>query len=180
MTSHRSAPSVLLAGLVALLLLVPVGAPSYGDTDSRRDPDDVEGRLDLARVSHTHVHHRLVHTIRMQEGWRARVLRKGRLTLWFKSGSRYRTVDVRYRRHRLVARICRDERLEGGELVNCSRNVGIDRPDGRTVTLRGTLKDLAAELGLTHEALYRALAALERSGAIIRGKGKITLVRKRV
>lgn len=53
-------------------------------------------------------------------------------------------------------------------------------PDGRTVTLRGTLKDLAAELGLTHEALYRALAALERSSVIIRGKGKITLVRKRV
>ena len=51
-------------------------------------------------------------------------------------------------------------------------NVGAD---GRTVELAGTLKDLAAELGLTHEALYRTLAALERSGAIKRGKGKITL-----
>ena len=30
--------------------------------------------------------------------------------------------------------------------------------DGRTVLLRGTLKDLAAELGLAHEAFYRALA----------------------
>jgi len=47
--------------------------------------------------------------------------------------------------------------------------------DGRTVELGGTLKDLAAELGLTHEALYRTLAALERSGAIKRGRGKITL-----
>ena len=40
---------------------------------------------------------------------------------------------------------------------------------GRVFELRGTLKDLAAELGLTHEALYRTLAALERparSGAI--------------
>jgi len=51
--------------------------------------------------------------------------------------------------------------------------------DGRTVTLRGTLKDLAAELGLTHEALYRTLAALERSGEIKRGGGKITLLRRR-
>ena len=55
-------------------------------------------------------------------------------------------------------------------------NVGVD---GRTVALRGTLKDLAAELGLTHEALYRTLAALERSGAIKRTKGKITLARAR-
>lgn len=44
-------------------------------------------------------------------------------------------------------------------------NVGSDR---RTVELRGTLKDLAAEIGLTHEALYRTLAALERSGEIKR------------
>jgi CRP/FNR family transcriptional regulator, dissimilatory nitrate respiration regulator len=51
--------------------------------------------------------------------------------------------------------------------------------DGRTVSLAGTLKDLAAELGLSHEALYRTLAALERAGEIKRGKGKITLVRKR-
>src|ERR1700693_5788018 len=31
-------------------------------------------------------------------------------------------------------------------------------PDGRTVLLRSTVKDLAAELGHTHEALYRALS----------------------
>ena len=55
-------------------------------------------------------------------------------------------------------------------------NVGAD---GRTVALAGTLKDLAAELGLTHEALYRTLAALERSGAIKRGRGKIMLLRPR-
>ncbi|HSP49031.1 MAG TPA: Crp/Fnr family transcriptional regulator [Pseudolabrys sp.] len=57
-----------------------------------------------------------------------------------------------------------------------SVNVGVD---GRTVDLQGTLKDLAAELGLTHEALYRTLAALERSGEIKRAKGKITLARAR-
>src|SRR5664280_172408 len=51
--------------------------------------------------------------------------------------------------------------------------------DGRTVDLQGTLKDLAAELGLTHEALYRTLAKLERSGEIKRAKRKITLARAR-
>jgi len=51
--------------------------------------------------------------------------------------------------------------------------------DGRSVDLQGTLKDLAAELGLTHEALYRTLAALERAGEIKRSRGKITLLRPR-
>ena len=54
-------------------------------------------------------------------------------------------------------------------------NVGAD---GRTVTLAGTLKDLAVELGLTHEAFYRTLAALERTGEIKRGSDKITLRRR--
>ncbi|HEY7230373.1 MAG TPA: Crp/Fnr family transcriptional regulator [Pseudolabrys sp.] len=55
-------------------------------------------------------------------------------------------------------------------------NVG---PDRRTVVLRGTFKDLAAEIGLTHEALYRTLAALERSGEIKR-KGEKIVLSKRV
>ncbi len=38
---------------------------------------------------------------------------------------------------------------------------GCFRPDG-------TLKNLAAELGMSHEALYRALAALETEGRLIR------------
>jgi CRP-like cAMP-binding protein len=54
-------------------------------------------------------------------------------------------------------------------------NIG---PDGRTVELHGTLKDLAAEIGLTHEALYRALAALERAGEIKRGGNMIMLLRR--
>jgi CRP-like cAMP-binding protein len=55
-------------------------------------------------------------------------------------------------------------------------NVGSDR---RTVQLRGTLKDLAAEIGLTHEVLYRTLAALERSGEITR-KGERIVLSKRI
>jgi CRP-like cAMP-binding protein len=51
--------------------------------------------------------------------------------------------------------------------------------DGRTIALSGALKDIAAELGLTHEAFYRTLAALERAGEIKRTRGKIMLTRRR-
>ena len=47
--------------------------------------------------------------------------------------------------------------------------------DGRTVTLRVTVKVLAGELGLTHEALYRTLRKLELAGKIVRAKGRIVL-----
>ncbi len=50
-------------------------------------------------------------------------------------------------------------------------------PDGRTVNLRGQLQDIAGELGLTREALYRTLASLERGGAIERA-GARTLLKK--
>jgi DNA-binding MarR family transcriptional regulator len=51
--------------------------------------------------------------------------------------------------------------------------------DGRTVALAGALKEIAGELGLTHKALYRTVAALERAGEIKRMRGKITLTRPR-
>lgn len=47
--------------------------------------------------------------------------------------------------------------------------------DGGTIELQGTVKDLAAELGLTHEALYRTLLKLEAEGKIARAKDKIIL-----
>ena len=50
--------------------------------------------------------------------------------------------------------------------------------EGRALALEGTLMDLAAELGLTHEALYRTLAALEKDGAIARTKSEIRLRKK--
>jgi CRP-like cAMP-binding protein len=49
--------------------------------------------------------------------------------------------------------------------------------DGCTVKLAGTLKHLAVELGLTHEALYRTLADMAVAGEIERLKGKIKLVK---
>ena len=51
-------------------------------------------------------------------------------------------------------------------------NVGAD---GKTIALPGTVKDLAAELGLTHEALYRTLAVMAAEGEIERRKGEIRL-----
>jgi len=42
----------------------------------------------------------------------------------------------------------------------------------------GTLKDVATELGLTHEAFYRALSTLERCKLISRQQGSISLVGK--
>jgi DeoR/GlpR family transcriptional regulator of sugar metabolism len=48
-------------------------------------------------------------------------------------------------------------------------------PNG-TVGIEGTLKHLAEELGVTHEALYRTLAALETAGLIRRNRGSIVLV----
>ncbi len=47
--------------------------------------------------------------------------------------------------------------------------------DGRTVRLPGTLKDLAAELGLAHEVLYRTLAEMAADGEIERLRGAIRL-----
>jgi CRP-like cAMP-binding protein len=46
----------------------------------------------------------------------------------------------------------------------------------RSVALPSTVKDLAAELGLTHEALYRTLSEMAASGEIARLNGKIRLV----
>ena len=43
--------------------------------------------------------------------------------------------------------------------------------------LEGTLKDLARDLGLTHEALYRTLAAMERDGVIERHEKVLRLAK---
>ena len=53
-------------------------------------------------------------------------------------------------------------------------NVGAD---GQTVALPGTLKELAADIGLTHEALYRTLARMEADGDITRAGTTIKIER---
>jgi len=49
--------------------------------------------------------------------------------------------------------------------------------DGRTVALPGTLKELAADLGLTHEALYRTLSKMAADGEIERANSVIKIRR---
>ncbi len=49
--------------------------------------------------------------------------------------------------------------------------------DGRSIPIEGRLQDIAAELGLTREAFYRTLAALEAAGAILRTEASIVLKR---
>jgi CRP/FNR family transcriptional regulator, dissimilatory nitrate respiration regulator len=51
--------------------------------------------------------------------------------------------------------------------------------DGATVAVNGTLKELAAELGLTHESLYRTLSRMAAKGEIKRFDGKIMRARFR-
>jgi len=51
--------------------------------------------------------------------------------------------------------------------------------DGRTVSFRGQLQDIASELGLTREAFYRTFAGLERAGAIERAGSRILLKKSR-
>ena len=42
--------------------------------------------------------------------------------------------------------------------------------------LHGSVKDLAVDLGLSHEALYRTLAAMERENLILRYERSLALV----
>lgn len=49
------------------------------------------------------------------------------------------------------------------------------QPGETTVNLDRPLKDIASELGLSPEVLYRTLAQLEREGIITRARGQITL-----
>lgn len=45
------------------------------------------------------------------------------------------------------------------------------------ITLRGSVRELAGQLGVTHEALYRVLATMERNGDIVRTKSELMLRR---
>ena len=48
-------------------------------------------------------------------------------------------------------------------------------PNGRTVSVEGQYQDIAAEIGLTREALYRALARLQADGLLTREASGIVL-----
>jgi CRP-like cAMP-binding protein len=46
---------------------------------------------------------------------------------------------------------------------------------GRSIAIEGQLQDMAAEVGVTREALYRTLAALEAEGSVTRTEAEILL-----
>jgi CRP/FNR family transcriptional regulator, dissimilatory nitrate respiration regulator len=46
---------------------------------------------------------------------------------------------------------------------------------GRSIAVEGQLQDIAAEIGMTREALYRTLAALEAEGCLMRTEIAILL-----
>jgi DNA-binding Lrp family transcriptional regulator len=52
------------------------------------------------------------------------------------------------------------------------------QPEADTLSLDATWKQVATEIGLTHEALYRALRRLEQSGAIERNGSQVRLNRR--
>jgi CRP-like cAMP-binding protein len=52
-------------------------------------------------------------------------------------------------------------------------------PGSNTIRVARTLKDMAQELGLAHETLYRTLAELEREGRVERGPAAIKLKKNR-
>jgi CRP/FNR family transcriptional regulator, dissimilatory nitrate respiration regulator len=54
-------------------------------------------------------------------------------------------------------------------------NLGADE---RSLPLAGTLKDLAANLGLAHEVLYRTLSQMQKDGEVERLEGSIRLLKR--
>ena len=72
----------------------------------------------------------------------------------------------------------RVERLSLQERIQRARHLLVSEGRGPRceVKVQGTLKDLARSLGLTHEALYRTLATLEREGVIERDGMVLRLV----
>ncbi len=80
--------------------------------------------------------------------------------------------QVQVLRTRLEQRNIRSAR----ERVTQYLRLSADARDG-SVRISGTLMELAAEMGLSHEALYRTLAALEKEHSIARTKDKIVLLR---
>ena len=74
--------------------------------------------------------------------------------------------DLRARLELRNIRSARERVLGWLLLVGAESGVVLDRP----------LKQVAGEIGLSHEALYRTLAALERDGLVARDGGRITLL----
>ena len=49
-----------------------------------------------------------------------------------------------------------------------------------TLTLQSDFKSLASEIGVTHEALYRKISALEKDGVLLKTPNSLQLVQKKI
>lgn len=49
-----------------------------------------------------------------------------------------------------------------------------------TLTLQSDFKSLASEIGVTHEALYRTISALEKDGILLKTPNSLQLVQKKI
>ncbi|KKL11210.1 hypothetical protein LCGC14_2548100 [marine sediment metagenome] len=87
-------------------------------------------------------------------------------------------VPAEYRAMRVQA-LCKAASFAGEiALPSITTHVGFIPEDPNHPDFAGTveaLKQVAGEIGLSHEALYRTLAALERDGLVARDGGKIAL-----
>lgn len=89
-------------------------------------------------------------------------------------------------RNRWIAHLARELRRVRAQSERMSLKTAWERiihyveteGDGVTITLGRSKKDWAAELGLTHEALYRALARMEHAGQIAIDGRSIVLRRR--
>ena len=83
----------------------------------------------------------------------------------------YLSGTIREMRTRLALRdiLSAKERLVQCLILRAAPKTGL-------IALPGTIKDLANELGLTHETVYRKLRELEVEGVIERGEGSIRLL----
>ena len=106
-----SAEIVKIAGLLTALALSFSSVPVMASTREIRDPDDVKGTLDIAKVSHGHgrTDDVLQHRITMHDPWRSRALSHWRsiITIWFSTDDEdrfgERRVMVNYRNQKLTA-----------------------------------------------------------------------------
>ncbi len=128
---------LIVSTVTTVLLLLPGAAAASTRTET--DADDATGRLDVAAATHGHDGRLLVHTIRMQRRWSSAALAKGSVTIVFRMGDRYRTLEIEQRRSGLVGELCTE--TPRGALRNCTRDVELTRPDRFTlqVTLTGRL-----------------------------------------
>jgi hypothetical protein len=136
--------SRLLAALLTLALLATTGGAT-ASTRTVDDADDTLGKLDVRTATAGHAGDKVAHTLTMHERWASKALRAGTATLVFQIGKRTRTMNIDFRDGALFAEICTE--AADSSFSNCSKNVGVSRPDRKSIRI--TLKKSLLKRGLT-------------------------------